>query len=116
MLAHEYSYLRIGCLQCGLLKDENIFVDFIDPEGCGVSQWAEVVIFAATVPDDNILENKSTLSHALGTIHVKRVEMFAFSKVHDDDNAPSTSLHYFKELMEHPLKDVEKFRIVGDVP
>ena len=91
-------------------------MDFVDSEGCGISQGAKVVVFATPVPDDNIFENKSTTDHALGTIHMKRVEVFPLSKVHDNDNAPSISLHYCKELMEHPLKDVEKFRIVRDVP
>ena len=87
-------------------------MDLVDAKYRGVTKRAEIVIFMAPVPDDDIFKLKAGRLQRRAEIHVQRVKAVFLAQIHDHDHTSPARLQYRVGLAKDRGQTLEEGLIV----
>ena len=87
-----------------LLQQNDELVHFIDAKYGWITEWPQVVVLGLSIPDDQIVKDKTDLGHSLREVAVKWEESILLSQIHQHDAAVRARLQYRQHVCKNRLQ------------
>ena len=87
-------------------------MDLVDAKYRGVTKRAEIVIFMAPVPDNDIFKLEAGRLQRRAEIHVQRIKAVLLAQIHEHDHAGPARFQYSVRLAKDRGQTLEEGSVV----